>query len=1022
MHRLLDLLLEIEEKKELLIISLVIAITSAFAWMAYNSEIQAFPEFTNVQVQVITQFPGKAAEEVERQITIPVEVSTNGLPDLLGQRSISIFGLSVVTLTFADNVKSRQARLDVTQRLNDVDLPDGVKPTLNPDSTPVGEIFRYSLEGYLPSAEMRMIQDWTLEREFRSIPGVADVVTFGGPSRTVDVLLDLGRIKRFGLGVEEVAQNLGKNHSNAGGAQLSRGEESFIVRSLGMFRNPEGLEEAVVATNESTPVRVRDLGSERQGEKPRNGQAARNDQDDVVEGILLLRQGANTLETCARIRDKVAYLNEKVLPKGAQIAPIYDRTTLIRASAGTVTHNVVFGIVLVCIVLLLGFGIQYWSFVLGVALIIPFALLTALVGVKSFGFTPNLISLGAVDFGIIIETAIFASEALIITMGRSKERSRKLISESLSEVLGPSLLCAGLLIIAFIPILTLEQVEGRIFRPLGITLVCALAGGQLGALLFVPYFSRFAPIGHHSKSKLDSFLEKIAHGLIKLGTRFSKIPRLSSISLVLFLLAIFSLFLGIGREFLPNLNEGSIYARASGPKTLSLDAMKEVAEQVRDDLQTIPEVTDVVTQIGRPDDGTDVNGFDNLEFFVKLVPPDKWKSENTIEGFMNLCRQKVAHIEGVDFSFSQPIKDNVDEAISGVKGELVLKVFGKEIDVLQELVFKARDIIRAVPGAVEVAVDELKGQPELQFKINKEKLSRYGIQVTSVQSVLESAMLGKKAGRLLDSENRFVDIRVKLDLPTRPTSNMLMSLPVLTPKGGTIPLGEVTDSLLVEGISRVYREQGERRAAVRASVRGRPVVELVEEANKALLEKLELPPGYRIQWAGSFENAKRAAKRLSIVVPLCLIAIMILLHAWFGSWKLVWLSLWQFPFALLGGLGFLKIFGLNLSISAAAGIIVLLGVTLLTGIMVLTVWLRVNDAWKAIEESLKGVLLSSGVAIVGLIPAALSHGIGAETGKPFAVSILGGLITSLFFTLFLFPAILSRAQSQPTPPTEAKDH
>jgi len=1009
MKRFIEFLLELQEKKQLLVVSVIVSLVVSFGWIAYHSEIQAFPEFTNVQVQVITQFPGKAAEEIERQVTIPVEVATNGLPDLMGQRSISIFGLSVVTLTFADHVKSRQARLDVTQRLNDVDLPEGVKPGLSPDSTPVGEIFRYSLKGSLPPSEMRIIQDWTLEREFRSIPGVADVITFGGPTRTDDVVLDLGRIKKFGLGVEEVAQSLAKNHSNAGGAQLSRGEESFIVRSLGMFRDPEELEQAVIATNGSTPVRVRDVGSEKQGEKARNGQVGRNDDEDIVEGIILLRQGADTLETCSRIRDKVSYLNDKVLPKSAQISTVYDRTTLIRTSAGTVTHNVVFGIALVCIVLLIGFGLQYWSFVVGVALIIPFALLTALVGVKWFGLTPNLISLGAVDFGIIIETAIFASEALIITMSRSEKRSQKLLSETLSGVPGPSLLCAGLLIIAFIPILTLQQVEGRIFRPLGITLVCALIGGQLGALIFVPYFSRFAPVGNHHKTRVDAVLEKVAHFLVGFGKKVALVPKVALISIGCFMVVIVICFISLGREFLPNLNEGAIYARATGPKTLSLEAMREVAEKVRDQIRTIPEVTDVITQIGRPDDGTDVNGFDNLECFVKLLPPEQWKSASTIEGFMNLCREKVAGIEGVDFSFSQPIKDNVDEAISGVKGELVLKIFGKEIDTLQELSFKARDIIRSIPGAVEVAVDELKGQPELQFKINKEKLSRYGIPVTSAQAVLESAMLGRKAGRMLDSENRFVDIRVKVDLPSQPTSNLLLSLPVLTPAGSSIPLGEVTDAQLVEGISRVYREQGERRAAIRASVRGRPVVELVEEANKTLEEKLKMPPGYRFTWAGSFENAKRAAKRLSIVVPICMVSIIIVLHAWFGSWQLVSLSLWQVPFSLVGGLGLLRVFGLNLSISAAAGIVVLIGVTLLTGIMVLTEWIKVKNAWKALEESFKGVLLSSGVAIVGLIPAAFSHGIGAETARPFAVSILGGLLTSLFFTLFLFPAILSRA-------------
>lgn len=1008
MRAFLHWLLDFQERQTLLVVATLVGVSSYFGWVAYNSEIQAFPEFTNVQVQVITSYPGKAAEEVERQVTIPVEVATNGLPDLVGSRSISIFGLSVVTLTFADGVKSRAARLDVSQRLGDVDLPEGVKPGLNPDTTPVGEIYRYSLGGSMPPAGMRLVQDWILEREFRSIPGVADVVTFGGPQRTVDVRLDLGRARRYGVGVDEVAQALARNHSNAGGAQLTHGEESYVVRSLGVFRSAEALEQAVIATNGSTPVRVRDVGSVALGEKPRNGQAGRGDDDDVVEGMLLLRQGADTLDTCARIRDRVEFLNQKVLPKSAQIVPFYDRTTLIRTSAGTVTHNVVFGIGLVCAILLAGFGLQYWAFVVGVSLIIPFALLMALVGVRAFGLTPNLISLGAVDFGIIVETAIFASEALIHSLGKQRKRSNPTIADTLTGVLGPSLLCACLLIVAFVPILTLQQVEGRIFRPLGITLVCALVGGQIGALVLVPFFSRFAPAGPPKPRKVDEWLDRLVVLVERQARKVANARRLALRSAGFLALLIFVLYATLGREFLPNLNEGSIYARATGPKTLSLEAMVDVASEVRDRIRAIPEVVDIITQVGRPDDGTDVNGFDNLEFFVKLKPPSEWRSAKTIDGLMELCREKVAKIAGVEFSFSQPIKDNVDEAISGVKGELVLKWFGKDVETLQRLAAESRDVIRSVKGAVEVAVDELRGQPELQFVVNKEKLSRFGLSVSQAQGVLETAMLGRRAGRLLDSENRLLDMRVKLDLPPAPSVELLNTLPLLLPSGSAVPLEEVVETQLVEGISRVYREQGERRAAVRAGVRGRPVVELVDEANRLIGKKIEIPPGYHYAWAGSFENAQRAAKRLSIVVPLCLLVMVLLLHAWFGNWTLVGLSLWQIPFGLVGGLALLKVFCLNLSISAAAGIIVLVGVTLLTGIMMLTEWTRTYDAWAAFRDSFKGIVLSSGVAILGLVPAAFSTGIGAETARPFAVAILGGLVSSLVLTLFVFPGILSR--------------
>ncbi len=1018
MKRFLDFWMGFQKKQSVLFAFIFCLFLIYGIRIATNSEIEAFPEFTNVQVQIITQYAGKAAEEVERQVTMPLEVASTGVPGLINQRSISIFGLSVITLTFDDQVKSRQARIDLSQRLTDAELPEGVRPSLSPDTTPVGEVFRYTIEGDLPVDELRLIEDWQLERDFKSIPGVADVVSFGGPTRTVDVKLDITRMKSLGLSVSAVAQALGQNHANAGGSMITHGEEGYIVRSIGLYEGPKNIESAVVTTQKSVPVRVRDLGSVTLGHKPRLGMVGQNENDDVVEGIILLRQGADSLETCKQIRNHIEKLNHGILPKGVKIKPYYDRTNLIQMSSHTVFHNIIFGILLVCLLLWFGFGRPYWPLTVAVALIIPFSLLMVFVGLKILGFTPNLISLGAVDFGIIIETAIFSAEAVIAGLQKTTEPDEEGVKKSLLEILAPALLCAFLLIIAFIPILSLQRVEGRIFRPLGVTLVAALIGGQLGAFIFIPLFSSWCPAGKPTTTRFEHFLEKIlewcerkSKQILSLSNPFLKIGGG-------FALLILLLLWGLGREFLPNLNEGALYIRATAPSTISMNASADLAAKIRKRLKEIPEVVDVTSQIGRPDDGTDVNGFDNIETFVSLLPPEDWKSANRLDDFIGIAQDKLKDIQGVDFNFSQPIKDNVDEAISGVKGELVVKIFGTNLPELQKFGDSVSEILKKVKGAEDVATEELLGQPELRFQMNRDQLSRYGLRVTDAEDVLETALLGKFSAKLIDEQGRAIDILVKPDLPENPDAHFLSSLPVITPEGAKIPLGEVSTPELKEGVGRVYRESGERRIAVKCSVRNRPVVSFVKEASELIREQIKLPEKYRIEWSGSFENAERASQQLLIIVPFCVMAMVILLHAWFGSWVMVGALLWEIPFAAIGGLLFLRLFGLNFSISAAAGGIILIGVTFLTGMMLISEWMKSGNAWIALREKGKSILLSNGVAIIGLIPAAFSHGIGSETAKPFAVMILGGLSSSLILSLVVLPAYLSLQSGK----FEAKGH
>ncbi|MBF0492057.1 MAG: efflux RND transporter permease subunit [Deltaproteobacteria bacterium] len=1010
MKTLLEKWIYFQHHQTLLFIALCLTLFGIGGWVSYNSEIQAFPEFTNVQVQIITQYPGKAAEEVERQITQPLEVASNGISGLINQRSISIFGLSVITLTFDDNVKTKQARLDVFQRLSTVELPQGITPSLSPESTPVGEIFRYSLEGEVPLDEQRLLEDWTLEREFKSIPGVADVVSFGGPMRTIEIKINMGRLSSMGLKLDDVAEALSFNHANAGGSMITHGDEAYLVRSLGLYEKPENLEAAVVGTHHNTPIRVQDIGSVLLGHRMRLGQVGRGTINDVVEGIILLRQGSDTLDTCKKIREKISALNHGILPQGVLISPYYDRTQLIERASHTVFHNILFGIFLVVLILILGLGLQFWPLILGVALIIPFALLMAFSGVNLFGYAPNLISLGAVDFGIIVETAIFASEAVILALLSKKKNNSEVISTALSKVLGPAFLCALLLLIAFIPILSLGRVEGRIFRPLGITLVSALVGGQIGALFFVPAFASLCPSQVTHKAFLDRFFEGCIHSCQCISSFLAKQKKLFTYSFIFFLLLILSLTWNLGREFLPQLNEGALWIRATAPQTISRESASELALQIRQRLMTIPEVKDVISQTGRPDDGTDINGFDNIEFFVVLDSPEHWESASSIEGFIKLGEDKLKVFPGIQFNFSQPIKDNVDEAISGVKGELVVKVFGPKLEELQNLALQIKDIVQSVPGAQDVGVEQLLGSPELQFNMNRDLLARYGLRVTDAESILESALLGKYATKMMDEFGRYIDILVKPDIPDNPSLDTLSNLPLLTPDGARIPLGDVANPKLVEGVSRIYRELGERRIAVKSSVRDRAVVEFVKEANLKINQQVKLPPHYHLEWAGAFENAERAAQQLMLIVPLCFAFILLILYSWFGNFSSVLLLLWEIPFGLVGGLGLLRFLGLNLSISASAGAIVLMGVTFLTGMMLISRFNHNGSAHESLADEGRAILISSGVAIVGLIPAAFSHGIGAETARPFAVMILGGLVTSLFFSLILLPAFLKKKE------------
>ncbi len=719
------------------------------------------------------------------------------------------------------------------------------------------------------------------------------------------------------------------------------------------------------------------------------------------------------MRTLTRVKAAIDRLNE-TLPEGVKIEKTYDRSELIERCTHTVIHNIVFGAGLVIAILFFGFGISNWPLILAVIAIIPLSLLSAVFGVVKAGYTPNLISLGAVDFGIIVETAILAAESLIAGLAFQKVRDEKFIAKNLGGVFGPSLICALILIVAFIPILSLQQIEGRIFRPLGITLVSAVIGGQIGALIFVPWFSRWLKVGLHHKT----LFHRGSDWVIERGLRLSSaikhrlpIPRiligagLTAISV--------ALFLHIGKEFLPDLNEGSIWIRARAPSTISLEESTKIANEVRKRLKEIPEVTHVVSQIGRPDDGTDSAGFDNIEFSVNLVAPDQWKSAHTLKGMTQVAREKLDDIHGVVFGYSQYLKDNIDEAVSGVKGELAFKIFGPDIYVLQEKAQEIAKVLKSIPGSDDVAAQVITGQPEFRVDMKHDALASLGVDVSSAATLLESALRGKESGQILDKQNRVTGIYVYPHMSEKITAPELMRLPVATNTGTHVTLDDVASINTVEGVARIFREKGERRVAITTSVHGRDVVSFVQEATERIKKEVKFDSGYNYRWDGSFQNASRAAGQLMIVIPICFFAILLVLRSWFGTWSMASQLLWEIPFSLVGGLVCLKLMGLNLSISAAAGGIVLCGVSFLTGMMILTEYLATGSGLQAVKNKGFGIVVSNFVAIFGLMPAAFSTGVGAEISRPFAVMIVGGLITSLIFSLLVYPIVLSDREISP---------
>ncbi len=1005
--------------------AIVLALTALFVVAGINAfkrlPVEAYPDVTNVSLQIITLFPGHAAEEVERLVTIPIENQMNGIPRRSSIRSITLFGLSQVTITFDDDADVNFVRNQAAQYLAAVDLPQGAQAGLSPNATPIGEIFRYTLKAAagFPDVEVKALEDWVVERQFRTVPGVVDVVGFGGPTKQYQVLIDPAKLRSYGITLKQVFDALSNGNQNAGGSYIEHGPELYIVRGLGFVQSLADIRNISVDTRSGTPIRIGDLGQVQIGNQIRLGRVGKiipgqPDQDDVAMGIVIMRRGENALEVLKRVRAKVEDINRNYLPPGVKLIPHYDRTELTQRTLHTARKNMVEGISLVLLVLILFLGVGNYRSALIVAAVVPLSLLGAFLLLDLRGIPANLISLGAIDFGIIVVSSVFVVEDILHKLEQKRERIHRLhetIVEAVRQMGRPIIFSKIILLTAFIPLFTLQRVEGKIFRPMAFTLTFALLTGTLLALTLIPVLASFALRGKSSTH------ESWAVGRLLRGYRpllqWAIGARKLLLSTAVVTLAIAAVVLShIGTEFLPKLDEGSLWVRGFMPQTISPTDSGHLAQQVRRILASFPEVKTVVTQLGRPDDGTDINGWDIIECAVELKERSEWKTASNRDGLVEAMNRKLSEIPGMPFQFSQYIEDNVNEAVSGVKSELSIKIYGNDPNQLQTLADQTVGILEKIPGAADVGTEKLIGQPQVQIAVDRAAISRYGLTISDIQQIIETALGGSAATKVLEDERTF-DLVVKLAPQSVSDLDAIRKIPVFGSSGERITLAAVTSVDVRAGFAKVFREENERRTVVKFSVRGRDLGSLIAEAKQKVAAAVKLPTGYRMEWTGAFENQQRAVKRLEVIVPITLIAIFFLLFVAFDSGSLASLILLVVPFAAVGGLFALPLAGLNLSVSALVGFMALFGIAMLNGVILVErireLRSRGLNPGQAIYEGAvsraRPVVMTALMAALGLLPMALSHEVGAETSRPFAVVIIGGLVTATLVTLLLLPVL-----------------
>lgn len=988
--------------------------------------VEAFPDVSDIQVNVITLYPGRAPEEVEKQVTLPLEIALSGIPHSVRLFSHTQFGLSFIMLTFDDRTTDQLARQQVAERLRSVELPPGVQPDIAPLSTAIGEIYRYRLQGNRSPTELRALQDWVVERNLRLVPGVADIVSMGGWIKQYEVNPLPAKLKAHGISLEQLSTALGRGNANVGGGYLEHGAQQYLIRGLGVLRSADDIGNVVVGERHGTPVLVKEVAEVSVGGVPRQGLVGQDQDDDIVIGVVLMRKGENPSEVLEGVKEKVVALNESILPKEVQIVPYYDRTWLIQTTLKTVFKNLAEGAALVAGVLFLFLGNGRAAGI--VALVIPLSLLAAFIGLTWRGIPANLLSLGALDFGIIVDGAVIVVENIFRRLSERREpgfnpdRHRNAILEATVEVGRPTFFSMLIIIVAHLPIFALQRHEGRIFAPMAYTVVFALIGALLFSLTLVPLLCFFFMRQNlpHDENGVVRFLKKIYHPILEAALN----RRQAVIAAALVALGVsLALVPRLGTEFLPELNEGTIWINAALPPGLSLSEASKQCSRIRETLRTFPEVRSVISKAGRPEDGTDPKTLNMAEFFVDLKPPNEWQRTLTKEELIGQMDRTLGAIPGIETSFSQPIRDNILESISQIDGQIVVKIFGDDTDVLHAQAEELMGSIRKVPGVVRAFIDRAGESPQFQIEIEREQAARYGLNVSDIQDAIETTLGGKVVTEIWEGEKRF-DVVVRMREADR-TMEEIKKVLIDAPSGARIPLDQVTSFSGQSGRMNISRESGTRVVAVGAFIRGRDMGSAVKDMQANVQRELDLPAGYYVTWSGEFENQQRAMKRLAIIVPVSVFLIFVLLFDAFKSFKSALLILLNVPFALIGGIVALLLTGIPLSVSAAIGFIALFGQAVLNGVVMVSCITQLRDQGETVYNAVfqgamvrfRTVMMTALLAALGLLPMALSRGIGAETQRPLAVVVIGGLVSATLLTLIVLPT-LYWAVEKPTLPRE----
>ncbi|MGA8311320.1 MAG: CusA/CzcA family heavy metal efflux RND transporter [Terriglobales bacterium] len=1019
-------LIDFALRNRILVLSVAVVL---FVWgvLSFHSlPVEAYPDVADTYTQIITQWPGHAAEEVEQQITVPLEVQLNGVAHMTHLRSVSLAGLSVITIIYDDQVTTLNARQEVIDRLQQVTLPQGVGPGLGPDYSPTGQIMFFTLASTNPKydvMELKTLQDWFVRNQLKSVPNVVEVNIFGGPTREYQVQIDPGKVISYGLSLSQVEQALSNNNINAGGGFIERGEQALNVRAVGLMTNTDDIGATVVKVANGIPVRVRHLGMVVQTPKVRLGQLGKTirhedgtviNNDDVVESIVLLRKGAEADATLEALHRKITELNEGILPKGVKIVPHLDRSDLVHYTTHTVLRNLTDGVLLVTLILFLFLGNVRSALI--VTITIPIALLFAAILLDLSHIPANLLSLGALDFGMVVDGSVVMVENILrhAEYGRGKKTLLEMIATAAHEVQKPVFFARIIIIVSYLPIFTLQRVEGRLFRPMAWTVAFALVGALLFALLIAPVLCSLL-----FKGEIKEWRNPVLQWLQKRYGRqldwcFDHLKLTLGLGIVALALMLFIGFSGvIGSEFLPHLDEGAIWVRGTLAPSTGPSAGIDLANRARRVLASFSEVKQVMSQVGRPDDGSDASGFYNTEFFVDLLPRAKWRSEfKTKDDLIAAIDRELGKFPGVNWNFSQPISDNVEEAVSGVKGELAVKLFGTDLKVLEAKANEIQDVMIKIPGVADLGTFQVRGQPNVNLVVDRAAADRFGINVSDVQDAVETAVGGKAVSQVLVGEQRY-DLAVRYQQPFRKTVEDVAAVRILAPSGERVSLGQLCQIRLEDGASSIYREGNSRYIAIKYSVRGRDLGSTVRQAIEGVHQKVQLPEGYHLDWTGEYESQQRANRRLAVIVPITILLMSFILYSAFDSWKWVGLIFAVVALAPLGGFLSLLITGTHFSVSSGLGFLALIGVSVEIGVIMVEYINQLRTRGMSPREAAKEgaalrfrpIMMTMLVATLGLLPAAMSHDIGSDSQRPFAIVIVGGLLVELFVSLILLPTL-----------------